>query len=152
MDDAVPFIIFLFIAAFSLFFFSINEEVKSKNLVENAQYQKNILFGHQVLMGYINEVNKQGGTKADFILKYISEKDYNIIKKDLVGHFSEILGNIDWHIGVKDSSGNMIFPYITPVQYSPEYSSGQASYLAASVIIPISGAKPNYISIELFFR
>lgn len=153
IDDAMPIIIFIFVAAFILVFFKINEKVKSGKSIDDIQRQKDILEGQSILMSYIKAVDNDGKNKADFISKSIVEKNYDGLKQDITEYFSKKIGNQNWYVDVKYSSNNLILPSITNAKYSPQeqYSSMQTAYPVASVYLPISGSNSKPIFIELFF-
>ena len=154
IDDAVPIIIFIFVAAFVLVFFKINEKVKSDKIIDDAQRQKDIIEGHEALIGYVTSIDNQGNSKADFISKSIAGKNYDSLKQDISEYFNKKIGNINWYVDVKDSSKNLVMPSITNAQYSlqEQYLSTQVAYQVASVYLPISGSGTKPISIELFFQ
>lgn len=150
IDDAVPLIIFIFIAAFGIFLFNINEKIKSENLVEDIQLQKDILEGYEILMGYLRNVDEQGNNKADLISKSYIEKDYENLKKDLKEYFDKKLAYLPlWYIDIIDSSGNNIFS----IQSTNYYSGYEQSKVAevGFVLIPVNGLESQYIKIKLFF-
>ena len=152
IDDAVPIVIFIFVAAFIIVFFRINEKIKGDKIITDIQHQKDILVGHGVLMSYISITDDKGSNKADFISRSIVEKNYDGLKQDITEYFRKKIGNVNWYIDVKDSSKNLILS-LTNAQYSPQeqYSSTQVSYPVASVFIPTNRLESKYISIELFF-
>ena len=151
IDDAVPLIIFIFVAAIGIFLFRVNENIKSNKLIEDIQTQKDIIEGHEVLISYLRKIDEQGNSKADSISKLVIEKNYEILKKDLTDYFGKRLEYLNWYIEVKESSGKLLFPALANAQYSPQeqYSSTQVAHLVASVLVSISNK--DHILIELFF-
>ena len=150
IDDAVPMIIFIFIAAFGIFLFNINEKIKSENLVEDIQLQKDILEGHEILMEYLRNVDEQGNNKADFISKSYIEKYYENLKKDLKEHFDKRLNYLPlWYIDIIDSSGNNIFS-IQSTNYYSGYEQSKVTEVGF-VLVPVNGLESKYIKIKLFF-
>ena len=153
IDDAVPIIISIFVAALVIVVFTINEKVKSNKLIDDIQRQKDILEGQSILMSYIRSVENDENSKADFISKSIIEKNYDVLKQEITEYFNKKIGNINWYVDVKDSSNYLVLPSITNAKYSPQeqYSSTQIAYPVASVYLPISGSGTKPIFIELFF-
>jgi len=153
IDDALPIIIFIFIAALVIGFLKINDKVKSDRTIENIQRQKDILEGHQTLMEYLNKLDEQDSNKEDFISKSIMAKDYDAIKQDVTQYFNGKLGNLGWYLEIRDSTENLVMPVITNAQFSQQeqYSSTQSAFSVSSVLIPINEQVPTYITIELFF-
>ncbi len=150
IDDAVPLIIFIFIAVFGIFIFNISEKVKSENLVEDIQIQKDILEGHEILMVYLTTSDVQMNNKADLISQSYTEKNYENLKKDLKEHFDKKLAYLPlWYIDIIDQSGNNIFS----IQSTNYYSGYEQSKVAevGFVLIPVYGLESQYIRIKLFF-
>lgn len=152
VDEAIPVIIFIFVAAIVIVAFRINENVKSESVVEDIQLQKDIVDGHVILMGYLNKIDEQGSNKAGFISKLIREKNYEPLKQDITEYFNKRL-DLRWYIDVKDSFGNFIFPTLSNAQFSPQeqYASTKTANKVASALLPINSPDISYISIELYF-
>jgi len=153
IDDAVPIIIFIFVAALVIVFIRINEKVKHDKIIEDIQRQKDALEGNSILMSYIKTVDEHGNNKADFISKSITGKNYDALTQDIKEYFTKKGIDKNWYVDVKDASNNLIFPSISDTKYSPQeqYSSTQTAYPVASVVIPINGFEPGYVHIELYF-
>lgn len=147
IDDAIPIIIFIFVAALVIFVLRINDIGKSSKIKDDIQHQKDILDGHQALMEYLARIDEQGN-KADFISKSINKKDYESIKKDMEKFFGEKLSYLpEWDIDVVDTSQKNILS-VKSTNYYSGYELHQVSQVA-SVAIPINGQQ--YITIKLFF-
>ena len=147
IGDAVAMIIFLLVAAFGVFFFHINEDVKGKALVTDIQLQKDKLSGHEVLVGYMEDSDK-----SDLLAQAVIGKNYDALKNDMGQYFSGKLAGIQWHIDVKDSSNNLLFQIKSIVSNPVDFEVIQvegAPYFIDSIVIPVSGA--DYISIDLKF-
>ena len=82
IDDAVPLIIFIFVAALVVVVFRINEQIKSDKLVASEERQKQIVEGHEILMAYLMQIDDQGNNKADFLSNSYLKGNYNDLKKD----------------------------------------------------------------------
>jgi len=146
VDDAVPLIIFIFVAAFGIFFFKLYEEAKSDKAIEDIQKQKNILEGHEVLIGYLKIFDEKGIDKAELITKSYIENDYKNLKEDMEKYFSARLGRLPaWHINVNYPNKNNIFYLQGGNYHSLQYNLVQAD----SIFIPIHGSKPEYITLQL---
>jgi len=145
IDNAVPSIIFIFVVTIAIVFLRINESQASDKNIEEIKKQKYILDGHSALIGYLKKLDENGSNKADFILKSYTKNDYTELKKDMEQHFASRLAHIPaWHINVNYQNNNIF--YLQGGNYhSLQYNLVQAD----SIFIPIHGAKPEYIILQL---
>lgn len=151
IDEFIPAVVFIIVAALAIFLLRISEHVKSDSLIKDIQVQKDIIYGHNLLIEYLLQIDEQDNSKADTISKAVIENNNDIIKQELAAYFGKKLAGVNWYIDVKDSENNLIFPTLSNAQYSPQeqYSSTQEAYQVDMTLVPISGT--DYIYIELFF-
>ena len=148
IDDAVPLVIFFFIAAFGVFLFNVNEKVKGQRLISDIQFQKDILNGHEILIEYITKIDEQGN-RAEFIAKSYLEKDYDKIKKDMKEYFDIKLANFPaWYIDLVDSSQQEIFSIQSDNYHSAH---DQLNFVQiTSIHVPVNSQQSMYLQIKLF--
>ena len=145
IDDAVPLIIFIFVAALVVVVFRINEQIKSDKLVASEERQKQIVEGHEILMAYLMQIDDQGNNKADFLSNSYLKGNYNDLKKDLNEYFRIKLAHIPiWYIEIIDPSKKKIIVQGEASDYFME------KYRVASGSIPVNGLSDN-IKIEMYF-
>ncbi|MEK6984466.1 MAG: hypothetical protein AABX33_07875 [Nanoarchaeota archaeon] len=149
-DETIPFIIFVFIAAFGIFLFSINERIKSNELIGDIQLQKYALNGHEVLIEYVSQIDEKGERKIDSISKYYIEKNYDSLKKDIQDFFDIKLAHLpEWYVDAIDSFGEKIFT--AQGSYYLSETQNYAQYQVGSIIIPANGDDSRYIQLKLFY-
>lgn len=150
IDEAVPFIIFIFVFAIVIFFFQIIKNDKTSALLEEIQKQKAVSAGHDALMGYLMMLDSQGSRKIDFVAKSINEKRYDDLKQDISTYLNKRIGHLYWYLDSKWMSGKQIFTPVTNIGQSvPEAQYITQFWKSSFIVIPINGAQPDYAYIEL---
>ena len=124
----------------------INESQASDKNVEEIKKQKYILDGHSALIGYLTKLDENDNNKVDFISKSYIENDYRGLKKDMEQYFTSRLAYLPaWHINVNYPNQNNIFYLQGGNYHSLQYNLVQAD----PIFIPVHGAKPEYITLQL---
>lgn len=145
IDDAVPLIIFLVIAAFVIVFFRINEKITSNRIANDIEAQKEILDGDNVLVNYLRGFDDKGNTNADLLSKSFMKNYYDDVKKSMQAYFDKELSNIQaWHIDVTTKSNEFFVE-------STDYQLTQPKDEIAIAIIPAIGKESQYIQLVLYF-
>jgi len=145
IDDAVPLIIFIFVAALVVVVFRINEQIKSDRLVTSVEQQKQIVEGHEILLAYLMQVDDNGGNKADFISNSYLKGNYDELKKDMNEYFRVKLAHVPiWQLEIIDPSKKKMTLQGDASDYFLK------RYRVTSVSIPVQGL-PDYIKIDMFF-
>ncbi|MBI2654707.1 hypothetical protein HYX02_07940 [Candidatus Woesearchaeota archaeon] len=142
--------VFIFAALIIVFIWLSDKRTSAKTL-DDILLQKSIQEGHEALFSYLRQVDDKGSSKADFIAKLASEKNYDAIKQDMVKHLGNELAHRSWHIGAFDSSKNGILT-LTNTQHFQygQYFSLQL-YPVAKAVIPFNKEPSEYITIQLSF-
>ena len=145
-DYAPPIIILLIVGALFIVLFNFNLQSKSGKIENDVQQQKDIVAGHDTLLGYLMETDEQGDNKADLILKSYYEKNYDSVKKDMEKYFKAKLSSIGtWRIEVSGSTRENLFSVQSsnnlPLQYAVQ---------TAEIPLPLSYGQ-QYIRIKLFY-
>lgn len=147
IDDAVPLIIFIFVAAFGISFFKIYDNSKIDKNTYNLQIQKNVLNVHEILIQYLKEFDKNGNNNADFLSKSYIEKDYEKLKKIMEKDFSARLADFPaWHINLDGPNQKTLF-YLERDGYDPKNNQIIES---DPIFIPVIGQKSQYLTLRLF--
>ncbi len=145
IDDAVPLIIFLFIAAFVIVLFRINEKITEDRIANDIETQKEILDGNNALIDYLRETDSRGNTNADSIAKSHASSNYDNVKKDMQAYFEKKLSHVPaWRIEVVAPSGNFFVE-------SSNYQFMQQKDEVAAAAIPVIGKETGTIQLALYF-
>lgn len=147
LDDALPLIIFIFIAASAIAVFKIYEKANTSKLISDIQQQKDTLEGHEALMGYLTKLDVLGITNADYMSKSYIENNYENLEQDLKEHLNSRLSVHWWRIELADKYGGNLMS----IQNRDYNNADYYKIIEASAIhIPIYGEHSQYLSIRLF--
>ena len=146
IDDAIPLIIFIFVAAFGIIFLKISEKSRAERSMDDIQLQKDMLQGQEVLMGYLRKSDADGN-KADVIARAYLENNYGELMQDMRQYFDGKFSNIAWEIQAETSPRNSLFSLQSSGYYLME-----GPFEVGRAIVPINSGHSDYITIKLIFR
>lgn len=145
IDDALPLIVFILAAAFIIFAFRINYNVKLDKTAKSIQEPKDAIYGHELLINYLSQTGAEGKSKAQTISELYLDKKYDQIKLDIQSYFKAKLEPIPrWDIDILDEYGDVL------VSIRGGNAPNADKIFVNSAIIPVNSNEPSYISIRLF--
>ena len=109
IDDAIPVIVIIFVVAIMFMLFKFNEHSKEKDIANNIQNQKDIIDGHEVLVGYLTKTDSSGKNNADLLMEAYLNKD-DSVKSKVKDYFSaKLLHLTGWEVQISDSQNKVFF-------------------------------------------
>ncbi len=149
IDDVVPFIILLFVAAVAIVFLKSTSEAKDSQSIDKIKLKKNLLEAHDVMLNYLEKIGENGNNRADLISQSYNREDYAELKKDMGAYFNSKL-KLDylpeWRIEAVGQNQKELFS-LQSKWYSPKMD---AIYQADSFFIPVKGTKSRLITLNIF--
>ncbi len=148
IDDAVPMIMFIIVAALAILFFSFYFNGQSNQINTKIQWEKDQIGGNQLMLAYLRIIDDKGVSKSEFISRKIAERDYDSIKVDLTKNFQDKFSSyLLWRINIVDDSGRDV---ISPVEVN-NYGIGDSSpnvLQVSSIKVPVGNKK--YVTMLLY--
>lgn len=145
IDDALPLIVFILVAAFVIFVFQINYNVKLDKTIKSIQQPKDEMYGHETLLNYLSQIDSNGNSKAKIISELYLDEKYDQIKLDLQTYFKPRLEPIPrWDIDIITEYNELI------IFTRGGYSANSDKRLIDSIKIPVNSHEPTYLTIQLF--
>ncbi|HLC60958.1 MAG TPA: hypothetical protein VJJ52_06030 [Candidatus Nanoarchaeia archaeon] len=145
IDDALPLIVFILIAAFVIFVFRIYDSTKLDKTIKSIQQPKDEMYGHEILINYLSQTDSKGNSKAKIISELYVGGEYDQISIDLQAYFKSKLEPIArWDIDIVTVYNENV------LSVKGGFSPNADKRFINSIKIPINSQKPNYLSIRLF--
>lgn len=152
IDDAVPIIIFILVAALIIFLFNTTQNTKSAKAVDNTQIQKNRFDGNAALLEYLQKLDDNGNNKIDFLSKNYNEGNYNIIRSDLEAYFRLKFSNAQmWRIELYDPSGNDILKPPLRISDRNFFDTQLQITQVTSMEVPIHYSQSGFLVFKIYF-
>lgn len=107
VDEFIGFVVFIFIAVFTLFFLSLIRSSDEKEATNNIVQQKLIEDAHSSLADFL-KYQYQGKPASDIIADSYYSKDYSQIEQASRTFFNGIYQD-EWVLVIKDSKNDVIF-------------------------------------------
>ena len=145
IDHALPLIVFILVAAFIIFIFQINYNIKLDKTIKSIQQPKDEMYGHEALLNYLSQIDSNGNSKAKIISELYLYGKYDQIKIDLQAYFKSKLEPIPrWDVDIITDYDELI------ISTRGGYSENADKRLINSIKIPVNSEKPTYLAIQLF--
>ncbi|MEK6892283.1 MAG: hypothetical protein AABX25_03800 [Nanoarchaeota archaeon] len=145
IDDALPLIVFILIAAFVIFVFRIYDNTKLDKTIKSIQQPKDEMYGHEILLNYLSQTDSNGNNKAEIISELYLGGKYDQINLDLQSYFKSKLEPIArWDIDIVTEYNEDV------LSVKGGFSPNADKRLINSIKIPINSQKLTYVTIRLF--
>jgi len=143
IDDAIPVMVVIFVVAIMFMLFKFSEHSKEKGITDNIQQQKELVQGHDSLMGYLTSITN-GMNNADLVAASYLNKDKSA-EDSIKTYFSSRLPNINgWRVKIEDSKEKEFLD----LKYG-FYDKSPLKYQVAESVIPVKNGET--LKITLYF-
>ena len=105
MDEYIGFVVFVFVAVFTLFFLSLIRSSDERETASNVVQQKLIEDAHSSLVAFLKYQDRQ---TSSIIADSYNSRNYNQIEQSARNFFNDIYQD-EWILVIKDSKNDVLF-------------------------------------------